>query len=155
MHAQHLLRYCLRLLLAATFLYAGVVKLPDMAGFASVIGGFGLLPAALHLPAAYVLVALELGTGLALLTPWRGAVALCAAQLLLFIAVLGWGLHLGLDTDCGCFGPGDAEGDYYHSMNAAILRDVALLAACAALWWLTGKRNNTTAFQTRIKGERV
>lgn len=155
MHAQRLLTYCLRLLLAATFLYAGATKLPDMAGFASVIGGFGLVPAPLQLPAAFLLVALELATGVALLTPWRGAVLLCAAQLVLFMGVLGWGLHLGLDTDCGCFGPGDAEGNYYHSMNAALLRDAALLVACAVLWWLSGRRGDTAVFQTRFKGERV
>lgn len=134
-----IMRIALRMLLGGTFLYAAATKLPDMAGFAQVIGGFGLMPVSLLSPVAVLLVGLELLTGAALLAGVRLAVPVAAAQLLLFMAVLGWGMHLGLDVDCGCFGPADPEGDFYHGMDQALWRDAALLAACALLWRLSGR----------------
>jgi len=48
---------------------------------------------------------------------------------LLFIAVLIFGIHLGLDIDCGCFGPNDPEAEAFHDLRGALMRDFLLLLA--------------------------
>jgi len=47
---------------------------------------------------------------------------------------VGYGLELGLDVDCGCFGPGDPEGRAYHSLRPALYRDTIMLAGIGYLF---------------------
>lgn len=116
--------------LAAVFLYAAAGKLADPAAFAKIIGGYGLAPQAALFPLALLLPALEIAAALGMALNLRGALTLYAGLLLLFIFVLGYGIRLGLDVDCGCYGPGDPEGEAYHGLWSALLRDLLLLAAC-------------------------
>ena len=119
--------------LGLTFVVAGALKLSEPRAFAQVIAGYGLLPngwaglAALALPVAEILA------GLALALDVKGGLSGMAAMLVLFMAVLGYGMHLGLDVDCGCFAPGDPEAEAYHGLGQAMARDAAMLAACAFL----------------------
>ena len=41
----------------------------------------------------------------------------------LFMAILGYGISMGLDVDCGCFGPEDPESKAFHGLRAALYRD--------------------------------
>lgn len=120
------MRFCL----AGVFLYAAFGKLADPHTFAQIIGGYGLAPRPALLPLAVLLPVLEIAAALGLLLNLRGALSLYAGLLLLFIFVLGYGIRLGLDVDCGCYGPGDPEGEAYHGLWSAIARDALLLAAC-------------------------
>ena len=127
--------------LAAVFAYAGLAKLADPESFARIIMGYGLLPKALVPYAAVALPGFEVVLGAALALDVKGAVAASAALLGLFIAVLSYGIALGLDVDCGCFAPDDPVGQYYHSLHQAVARDVGLLAGCAYLYlcrWVRG-----------------
>ena len=120
--------------LAGIFLYSGIVKLLDPTAFAVVIGGFGLLPKAMIDPTALALPILEMAAGLGLLFSIRGSLAAIAGMLLVFIVVLIYGIHLGLDLDCGCFGPEDPE-QAYKGLKPALVRDVVMMAAVLFLYW--------------------
>lgn len=124
-----------RVAVGLVFVVAGVLKLQDPRGFALVIDGYGLTPGWLDLPLAYGLPVLEIVSGIGLVFNIRWALELVVAQLVLFIAVLAYGLHLGLDADCGCFGPGDPEGEAYHGMSTAIAKDLFMVAGCMLVFW--------------------
>jgi len=120
--------------LGGIFIYSGMIKLMDPARFAEVISGFGLLPEPLLFPAALFLSSLELLAGAGLIFAIRGSLAVIAAMLLMFIAVLIYGIHLGLDIDCGCFGPEDPE-QAYKGLKAALVRDAVMMAALVFIYW--------------------
>ncbi len=124
-----------RILLTAVFLYAGASKLPAPKDFATVIGGYGLLPEPLLFPVAVVLPVLEILAAMALLLDVRGSLAIITGFTLMFIGVLAHGIRLGLDIDCGCYGPGDPEGEAYHNLWEALYRDLLLLVVCGYCYW--------------------
>ena len=124
-----------RILLAAVFVYAGVGKLADPRGFAVVISGYGLVPTWADLPLAVLLPVLEIVAGIGLVFDIEGSLGLIVAQLLLFVGVLAYRIHLGLDVDCGCYGPDDPEGKAYSGLKDALYRDLFLLGACAYVLW--------------------
>jgi len=130
---------CGRLLLAFVFFYAGIVKLFDQHAFAVVIAGYGLLPESLIFPAAIVLPVVEVVTAVGLIVRLSGFLTLAVVQLFIFIGVLSYGILLGLDVDCGCFGPDDPE-QAYHGLKGALLRDFGLLAVAFIVIWQENKR---------------
>ena len=128
--------FIIRCILAAVFVYAGVGKLMDVQGFATVISGYGVLPDQLNYVAALVLPLAEIIIGAGLIWDVKGSLSSYSVMLLVFIAVLAHGINMGLDVDCGCFAPGDPEGEAYHSLREALLRDVFLLVGCGYLYFL-------------------
>lgn len=117
-----------RLALAGAFLLAGVIKLADPAVLAVTIKAFGILPASWAGPLSVALPVVEVLAALGLLFDLRGSLGVIALLLLVFIAVLAWGLHLGLDIDCGCYGPSDPEARAFSSLRTAFNRDLVMLA---------------------------
>jgi hypothetical protein len=130
-------RLC-RWALAATFLSSGALKLTDPTAFATVIAGFGLLPDGLVFPAALFLSVLEVVAGIGLFMAIRGSLAVIAGMLVVFMAVLLYGIHMGLDIDCGCFGPEDPE-QAYKSLRVALARDAVMMAAVFFIYWSRGR----------------
>jgi uncharacterized membrane protein YphA (DoxX/SURF4 family) len=128
----------IRWLLAGIFLYSGMVKLADPGAFATVIAGFGLLPKALILPVAIILPVLEVVAAIGIFFAIRGSLEVITGMLVLFIIVLLHGIHLGLDIDCGCFGPEDPE-QAYKSLRVALARDAAMMAAVLFVFWSRGR----------------
>lgn len=124
----------MRVGLGLIFVAAGALKLSDPRAFAQVIAGYGLLPNGFSGLAALVLPGAEILAGLALALDLRGGLSGITGMLVLFMAVLGYGLHLGLDVDCGCFAPGDPEAEAYHGLGQALARDAAMLAGCVFLY---------------------
>ncbi|BBD06762.1 DoxX family protein [Desulfovibrio ferrophilus] len=125
-----------RLGLAIVFVYAGGIKLVDPQAFAVVISGYGLLPAVLVGPASILLPVLEVLAGIGLILDVRGSLGAILGMTLMFLVVLAYGIWLGLDVDCGCYGPGDPEGVAFHGLRQAFVRDLMLLAMIAyAYWW--------------------
>lgn len=114
--------------LAALFLWSAITKLADPAAFARTVGDFGIVADAWVRPAAWTLIGAEVLVGV--LLPGRRSLgpALACGLLTLFLGVLAYGLALGLDIDCGCFGPGE-----HVSLGAALVRDVVLLGVAAGL----------------------
>ncbi len=136
--AVPVLERAVRWILAGIFVYSGTVKLVDPSRFAEIISGFGLLPDPLVFPVALALPAVELLAGIGLLFALRGSLAAIAAMLVVFIAVLLYGISLGLDIDCGCFGPEDPE-QAYKGLKAALARDAVMMAAVLFVYWSRGR----------------
>ena len=120
-----------RVALGALFVYAGALKLTDVAGFVEEIANYRLL-AMLAPFLGTVLPTVELVAGLALVLapkPWRAPAALLVlALLVMFLGAVtsAWLRHI--DVRCGCFGTGGGPVD-----GLTVLRDVALLAWAAAV----------------------
>ena len=127
-----------RWVLAGIFIYSGSVKLMDPPRFAEIIAGFGLLPDALIYPFAMLLPVIELVAGIGLVFTLRGSLPAIAVMLVMFIAVLLYGIHLGLDIDCGCFGPEDPE-QAYKGLKTALVRDAVMMAAVLFIYWSRGR----------------
>ena len=123
-----------RVVYAVLFLYAGVNKLLNPPAFATVIDAFGLMPAPLIMPIAFALPILEIVAGVGLLFDVRGSLGLVSGLLVFFMAVVSYGIWMGLDIDCGCFGPGDLEGEAYKDLQPAFYRNVILMAGIAYLY---------------------
>lgn len=116
------------------FLYAGVNKLLNPAAFATVIDAFGLVPDPLIMPIALALPILEILAAVGLLFDVRGSLGLVTGLLVFFMAVVSYGIWMGLDIDCGCFGPGDLEGEAYRGLWPAFHRNLILGAGIACLY---------------------
>lgn len=116
--------------LGLLFLLAALWKARDLPGFEALIARFGIVLDSWVPATAWALVGAELVVGLGLLVGARPAILGALALALLFLGVLAYGLHLGLDVDCGCFGPGEHVG-----LAQALRRDLVLLALAGYLYW--------------------
>jgi len=96
-----------RMALAALFIYGGGIKLMDPKAFARTISGYDLVPEMLLPVVAVGLPIVETAAGIGLLLDIRGSLAVIAGLIGMFICVLGYGISLNLDVDCGCFGADD------------------------------------------------
>jgi uncharacterized membrane protein len=130
----HLLYGLCRWTLGSIFLYAGSTKLLDPESFAVLIGAYGILPEALWMPAALTLSLMEVFGGVGLIRDIRGSLTVVTGLLVLFIAILGYGIFMGLDVDCGCFGPDDPEAKAFHGLRSSLYRDVLMLAGAAFMY---------------------
>jgi len=124
--AGRLMALIARLLLAAAFLYAGILKALDPAAFALAIDNFRLLPFPAAAALALYLPWLEIVAGLGVLWPrFRGGalavlVGLCGG----FAGAIASAVLRDLDIGCGCFG---GDGGSRASLLLSLLRSVALL----------------------------
>jgi len=99
-----------RIGLGLVLLYAGYAKLQQpWISFAATIEAYKILP-----PDAVIFTArtlpwfeLLLGALLVLGVGLRWVAAVASALLLMFFAILVRSYALGMDVDCGCFGPGE------------------------------------------------
>jgi len=132
-----------RILLSAMFLWSGISKLMAPQFFAGVIENYGLLPDPLTLPAAIVLSMLEVLAGLGLLADIRGSLTVVTGLLGLFILVLSYGIWLGLDIDCGCFGPEDTESQAFHGLRSALFRDIVMMLVILYLYFWRHRKSMT------------
>lgn len=123
------------------FVAAAVPKIADVAAFRDIIGAYGILPTFLLQPVAVMLPPLELVCALGLL--WRKTWAYLGIglMLLVFLAVLGNGIFLGLDIDCGCFGPEDPEHLAFAGLRTAFARDLVLMVLLIFSFWYQRYRN--------------
>jgi putative oxidoreductase len=96
----------LRLGLGGFFIFAGVEKIIDPAGFAGDIGNYQILQHNLVNLLAITLPWIEVVAGLLLITgPWKRASALAIAfMLVVFLIAISSAMHRGLNINCGCTG---------------------------------------------------
>ena len=123
-------RYCI----AAVFLWSGITKLLDPVSFGVLIDAYGLIPKTWVMPAAILLSSLEIIAGAGLIPDIYGSLAIIAGMVILFIAILSYGIHMGLDIDCGCFGPQDPEARAFHGLRTALYRDFVIMAGILYLY---------------------
>lgn len=138
--------WALRLGLGALFVLTGALKLRDPAGFAVEIHNYQLFPA-LAAALAATLPTIEVVLGLALIAgtrAWvRGSALATGALMLVFTVAVGSVVVRGINISCGCFGAGSGT-----VTVMTVLRDVALLAACAAVYALAAPACGTSATAT-------
>jgi len=124
----------IRIAIGVVFVWSGAIKLMDHRSFAVIIEAYGLIPEATVVPVSLFLATVELLAGLGLIWDIQGALGLITGMLLFFMTVLGYGLWMGLDVECGCFGPEDPEAEAYHGLRPALYRDMILLAGLGYLF---------------------
>jgi len=124
------IRFCL----AAVFLWSGITKFLDPVSFGVLIDAYGLIPKTWVMPAAILLSSLEIIAGAGLIMDIYGSLAAITGMVILFIAILTYGIHMGLDIDCGCFGPHDPEAKAFHGLRTALTRDFVLMAGVLYLY---------------------
>jgi uncharacterized membrane protein len=129
-----ILEVSVRLVLAAVFLVSGITKLVAPQSFAVIIEAYGILPEILVMPFALLLPVLEVLAAVGLICRRRGSLELATVLMLIFMVVLAYGIYLGLDVDCGCFGPEDPESDAFHGLRRALYRDMALMVGIIFLY---------------------
>jgi uncharacterized membrane protein YphA (DoxX/SURF4 family) len=120
-------RLC-RWMLGVIFIYAGGTKLLEPEIFAVLIEAYGIVPEGLLMPVAIGLPLLEVIAGIGLLFDIHGSLAMITGLLVLFVVVLGYGIWMGLDVDCGCFGPEDPEAKAFHGLRLSLFRDLLMIA---------------------------
>ena len=111
--------------LSLLFLYSGTVKSLQFSRFAQSVGDFGLVWDGLVKPVALFVCVTEICLAYFL---WhqRAVGALVTALLLAgFIGVLAYGIAMGLDIECGCFGP-----RHRLSLQSQLSVDVGLFIWC-------------------------
>jgi uncharacterized membrane protein YphA (DoxX/SURF4 family) len=123
-----------RWILGIIFFYSGGAKLIDPQSFAVIIDAFGLIPEVLIAPIALGIPALEILVAFGLLFDIRGALAVTTVLIVLFMAILGYAIYMGLDIDCGCFGPDDPEADAFHGLRLALCRDAVIMIGIIFLY---------------------
>ena len=115
----------IRLMLGATFLWAGLMKIPAIDIFAQTIRAFDILPLPFVNPLAIVLPWVEITSGVCLILGlWTQSNALISLFLLLSFGIaLSVNLYRGVEVSCGCFSLDGSGGSLY----IAIVRDVLLI----------------------------
>jgi len=124
----------IRLILGLLFIVAGIVKLRDPKAFTVVIDAFGLVSGSVSESLAIVLPILEILAGLGLIFDFPMSLHTVTGLLIIFIAILLYGIHLGLDIDCGCYGPDDVESRAFGGLRLALYRDLAMAAGVLFLY---------------------
>lgn len=122
--------------LGVVFIYAGLTKLFTPKVFAVLIDAYGIVPDIMLMPVAVFLPVLEVTAGVGILFNIKGSLTMILGMTVLFLFIMGYGIHMGLDVDCGCFGPKDPEAKAFHGLRAAFDRDLIMLAGvCFAFGW--------------------
>jgi uncharacterized membrane protein YphA (DoxX/SURF4 family) len=127
------LSFVLRLVVGGIFVYAGVVKILDPAGFATDVANYRVLPLVLVNFVAITLPWVETVVGILMVMGfWLPGSALVITGLMgVFLAAIGQALARGLDIRCGCFGT--IEGGKMDALT--LVRDIALFVCAAWLYW--------------------
>lgn len=129
----------LRLLLAGTWLWAGLGKIGDPAESVRAVRAYRVLPEWLAKGVGYGLPYVEIGLAVLLLIglATRLAALVSVALLVVFLAGMISAAARGLRIDCGCFGGGgDLAAGGATRYTLEILRDIGLLAVAGAVaWW--------------------
>jgi uncharacterized membrane protein YphA (DoxX/SURF4 family) len=142
-----------RLVLAAVWLTAGVLKAVDPDGTYVAVRAYDVLPRAAVAVVGGVLPWLEIAVGLLLLVgvATRVAAAVSAALLVVFVLGVVQAWARGLSIDCGCFGGGGAVTPGETAYGRELLRDGGLLLASA---WLVARPRSRLALDDRHGGLR-
>lgn len=102
-----------RFVVAAVFIWAGVLKVGDPLEFAQSIKNYQVFPHELAFFLAIFLPWVEVLSGALLLVGWlkRASALLISLLLVGFIILVGLALLRGIDTSCGCFGSFSRKAD--------------------------------------------
>ncbi len=117
----------IKLSIGLIFAYAGFVKLIDPKAFAKIISQYEIVPEFLLPYFAVGLPATELLAGLGLIFNLRGSLFMIFFLLIIFLAVLGYGISNNMNVDCGCFSEDEIKG--MNNLKIAFYRDIIMMSA--------------------------
>jgi len=125
-------------IVAAIFIYAGVLKMLDPAQFAHDINNYRILPWTLSVALAFYLPWLEILCGLGLIFRflYRGALSILTVLIVVFTLATVAAKVRGLDITCGCFG----HASQHWSLPAHLATNLGILAALLVLFFLSTAR---------------
>ena len=103
-----------RITISMVFRWSGIAKLFAPKEFSVIIESYGLIPDIWIMPAAFLLSMSEVAAGFGLMLDIHGPLSVITGLLVLFMTVLSYSIWMGLDIDCGCFGPQDPEFKAFH-----------------------------------------
>lgn len=131
-----------RLVVGGVWIWAGLSKLPDPAASIETVRAYELVPAGLVEPVGYLLPALEVVVGIALVAGLltRGSALLSVLLLVAFVVGIASAWARGLEIDCGCFGGDGADRGGATDYPWVIARDVVLLGLSLLLLRLPSTR---------------
>lgn len=132
---KQIVSYLVHWPLALLFLYSGGAKLLRLPQFAESVGDFGIVLDGLVRPTAIIVCIAELGLGYVLWQRKSWSLLATAALLLSFIGVLAYGVAIGLDIECGCFGSG-----LKFKLGQQLGIDLILLVWCLSSHWYLNAR---------------
>lgn len=136
----------IRWVLSTLFIWAGSMKLADPQAFGVIVRDFSIVPELSVMPIAIILPILEIIAAFGLIFDIRGSLSVITGLLTLFIVILGYGIWLGLDIDCGCFGPGEPESRAYIGLRSALYRDLIMMVFIFFLYfWRFSKTEHVQA----------
>ncbi len=147
----------IRWIICFIFLYAGITKLLDIKNFTVTIEAFGIIPDHLSIYFALMIPILEITGAVGLFLNRTESLFIITGLIILFLIVLGYGIYLGLDVDCGCFGPEDPEADTFKSLKSAMIKNFIIIAGMMYMFYVRFspvylKKNNPGLTQiTHIK----
>ena len=132
--------YAARWILGIIFIFAAHDKILNPGDFAAIVHNYQLLPDGLINLTALVLPWVELFTGFCLVAGrlLPGAVVLADMMLLIFMGVLLYNVHRGLDVSCGCFSTDASDSPM---AIGTIVRDSGFLLIALFLSWATFRNN--------------
>ena len=136
------------LIIAAIFIYAGVLKALDPVQLAHDIDHYKILPWAVGVGLAFYLPWLEIFCGLALIFRrfYRGALSILTSLVVVFLVATIAAKVRGLDITCGCFGHASQN----WSFPAHLALDLGILAVLGVLCYcsVARARANTSPMPT-------
>ena len=138
------IRFTLRIALGLLFIGAGITKFIFLGDFIQSVSEFGIVLDQTVSVFAIAICVAEIVGGVGLLFRIRGSVAFLSGLIGCFIGALVYGRYLGLDIDCGCFGP-----TYHVDLLTQIMIDAIILVGLGLIGW-TGRtfvRKNTTQLE--------
>ena len=125
----------LDLIIAAIFIYAGVLKALDPVQLAHDIDHYKILPWAVGVGLAFYLPWLEIFCGLALIVRlfYRGALSILTSLVVVFLGATIAAKVRGLDITCGCFGHASQNWSFpaHLALDLGILVTLAVLCYCS------------------------
>jgi uncharacterized membrane protein YphA (DoxX/SURF4 family) len=124
----------LRLLLGFIFVYSGISKLGDLAGFAEAIDNYRILPRPAVNTFAIILPWVELLSGACLFSGvlLHGGALLITIMLAMFTAAVATSVAMGIDITCGCSTPFTTAS---RIGLGKLIENVALLAAALGVFF--------------------
>jgi len=133
----------LDLIIAAIFIYAGVLKALDPVQLAHDIDHYKILPWAVGVGLAFYLPWLEIFCGLALIFRlfYRGALSILTSLVVVFLGATIAAKVRGLDITCGCFGHASQN----WSFPAHLALDLGILAVLGVLCYCSVARARANA----------
>lgn len=120
--------------LALIFLYSGWTKFMAPQSFAVIIEAYGLAPITWINPLAVGIPALEIIAAFGLLFDVRGSLGVITGLLMFFMAIIGYGIWMGFDLNCGCFKASEPGARVKGGLFLALYRDIAMMAGICYLY---------------------